>query len=126
MIALFVVLGVGCYYHANQYPDYQNFWSGGWTEWRIWDLLYYPYWQIYAELNLDYLQGKRCQVKYLAGIYFLQFCSCLQKQLHIHKNIKIFNIYNTYGIIQQTKKKHRAKITLYTTCLRTLRKIFLG
>nr|XP_022311194.1 uncharacterized protein LOC111116490 [Crassostrea virginica] len=56
LIALFVVLGVGCYYHANQYPDYQNFWSGNWTEWRIWDLLYYPYWQIYAELNLDYLQ----------------------------------------------------------------------
>ncbi|XP_078329886.1 transient receptor potential cation channel subfamily M member-like 2 [Crassostrea virginica] len=58
LIALFVVLGVGCYYHANQYPDYQNFWSGGWTEWRIWDLLYYPYWQIYAELNLDYLQAE--------------------------------------------------------------------
>ena len=58
MIALFVVLGVGCYYHANQYPDYQNFWKGNWTDWRIWALLYHPYWQIYAELDLDYLHGK--------------------------------------------------------------------
>ncbi|XP_078311840.1 transient receptor potential cation channel subfamily M member 2-like isoform X3 [Crassostrea virginica] len=58
LIAFFVVLGVGIYYHANQYPDYQNFWSGGWTEWRIWDLIYYPYWQIYAEINLEYLQAE--------------------------------------------------------------------
>nr|XP_022312126.1 transient receptor potential cation channel subfamily M member 8-like [Crassostrea virginica] len=58
LIALFVVLGVGCYYHANQFPDYQNFWSGNWTEWRIWYLLYYPYWQIYAEINLDFLQAE--------------------------------------------------------------------
>ena len=58
MIALFVVLGVGCYYHANQFPDYPDFWKGNWTEWRIWDLLYHPYWQIYAEIDLDYLQGR--------------------------------------------------------------------
>nr|XP_022311230.1 transient receptor potential cation channel subfamily M member 2-like [Crassostrea virginica] len=57
LLALFVVLGVGIYYHANLYPGYQSFWSDIWTEWRIWEVLYYPYWQIYAEINLEYLQG---------------------------------------------------------------------
>nr|XP_022311262.1 uncharacterized protein LOC111116556 [Crassostrea virginica] len=60
-IALFVILGVGIYYHANLFPDCQNFWGGNWTDWRIWEVLYYPYWQIYAELNLDYLKAGRNQ-----------------------------------------------------------------
>lgn len=54
---MFVIFGVGIYYEANLFPDNQRFWTGDWTEWRIWDVLYYPYWQIYAELNLEYLNG---------------------------------------------------------------------
>lgn len=57
-IAVFMILGVGIYYHANLFPDYQEFWSGGVTNWRIWEVLYYPYWQIYADINLDFLNGK--------------------------------------------------------------------
>uniref|UniRef100_K1QH82 Transient receptor potential cation channel subfamily M member 8 n=1 Tax=Magallana gigas TaxID=29159 RepID=K1QH82_MAGGI len=56
-IAVFVVLGVGIYYHANLWPDHQTIWSGDWTNWRIWTIIYYPYWQLYAELNLDQLDG---------------------------------------------------------------------
>nr|XP_022311635.1 transient receptor potential cation channel subfamily M member 2-like isoform X1 [Crassostrea virginica] len=56
-IAMFVIFGVGIYYEANLFPDNQRFWTGDWTEWRIWDVLYYPYWQIYAELNLEYLNA---------------------------------------------------------------------
>lgn len=56
-IALFVVLGVGIYYHANLWPDHQTIWSGDWTNWRIWTIIYYPYWQLYAELNLEHLDG---------------------------------------------------------------------
>nr|XP_034320574.1 transient receptor potential cation channel subfamily M member 2-like isoform X2 [Crassostrea gigas] len=56
-IAVFVVLGVGIYYHANLWPDHQTIWSGDWTNWRIWTILYYPYWQLYGELNLDNLDG---------------------------------------------------------------------
>lgn len=56
-LAVFVVLGVGIYYHANLWPDYESLWDGGWTNWRIWTILYYPYWQLYAEINLDHLDG---------------------------------------------------------------------
>lgn len=56
-IAVFVVLGVGIYYHTNLWPDYEALWDGGWTNWRIWTILYYPYWQLYAEINLDHLDG---------------------------------------------------------------------
>nr|XP_034319464.1 transient receptor potential cation channel subfamily M member-like 2 [Crassostrea gigas] len=56
-IAVFVVLGVGMYYHANLWPDHQTIWSGDWTNWRIWTIIYYPYWQLYGELNLESLDG---------------------------------------------------------------------
>nr|XP_034320576.1 transient receptor potential cation channel subfamily M member-like 2 isoform X2 [Crassostrea gigas] len=58
-IAVFLVLGVGIYYHANLWPDHQSIWSGDWTNWRIWTIIYYPYWQLYGELNLDYLDGSK-------------------------------------------------------------------
>lgn len=57
LLAVFVVLGVGIYYHANLWPDHQTIWSGDWTNWRIWTIIYYPYWQLYAELNLEHLDG---------------------------------------------------------------------
>lgn len=57
-IAVFVVFGVGIYYHANLWPDHQAMWSGGWTNWRIWTIIYYPYWQLYGDLNLEELNGK--------------------------------------------------------------------
>ncbi|XP_052693640.1 transient receptor potential cation channel subfamily M member 2-like [Crassostrea angulata] len=56
-IAVFVVFGVGIYYHANLWPDHQAMWSGGWTNWRIWTIIYYPYWQLYGDLNLEELNG---------------------------------------------------------------------
>lgn len=56
-MAVFVVLGVGIYYHANIWPDHQTIWNGDWTNWRIWTIIYYPYWQLYAELNLESLDG---------------------------------------------------------------------
>lgn len=57
LITLFVVLGVGIYYHANLWPDHHTFFDGGWTEWRIWTILHLPYWQLYGEPNLDSLKG---------------------------------------------------------------------
>lgn len=57
VLAVFVVLGVGIYYHANLWPDHQTIWNGDWTDWRIWKIIYYPYWQLYGELNLDTLEG---------------------------------------------------------------------
>uniref|UniRef100_A0A8W8J6Q0 Ion transport domain-containing protein n=1 Tax=Magallana gigas TaxID=29159 RepID=A0A8W8J6Q0_MAGGI len=56
-IAVFVVLGVGIYYHANIWPDHQSIWSDDWNNWRIWPIIYFPYWQLYAELNLDTLDA---------------------------------------------------------------------
>lgn len=57
LITLFVVLGVGIYYHANLWPDHQTFFNGVWTEWTIWTILYLPYWQLYGEPNLESLRG---------------------------------------------------------------------
>lgn len=56
-IAVFVVLGVGIYYHANIWPDHQSIWTDDWNNWRIWSIIYFPYWQLYAELNLETLDG---------------------------------------------------------------------
>lgn len=57
VVAFFIVAGVGIYYHANLWPDDQLMWNGDWTDWRIWTILYYPYWQLYGEMNLDILEG---------------------------------------------------------------------
>lgn len=58
LLALLVVLGVGIYYHANLWPDNQTLFDGVWTEWRIWTILYLPYWQLYGEPDLGSLKGK--------------------------------------------------------------------
>uniref|UniRef100_A0A8W8NWB7 Ion transport domain-containing protein n=1 Tax=Magallana gigas TaxID=29159 RepID=A0A8W8NWB7_MAGGI len=42
-VAVFVVLGVGIYYHANLWPDHQTILKGDWTNWRIWTIIYYPF-----------------------------------------------------------------------------------
>ncbi|XP_061190174.1 uncharacterized protein LOC133198035 [Saccostrea echinata] len=52
-----VIFGVGFYYHANLWPDHVFFWEGRWTDWRIWKVIYYPYWQLYGETFNDFLQG---------------------------------------------------------------------
>lgn len=57
VVTLFVLLGVGIYYHANLWPDYQKLFIGGWAEWRIWTILYVPYWQLYGEPNLESFRG---------------------------------------------------------------------
>ncbi|XP_062611061.1 transient receptor potential cation channel subfamily M member 1-like [Saccostrea cucullata] len=58
IILLFIViLGVGFYYHANLWPDHVYFWEGRWTDWRIWKVICYPYWQLYGETFNDFLEG---------------------------------------------------------------------
>lgn len=32
-------------------------WNGGFANWSIWKIIYYPYWQLYGEFNLDFLHG---------------------------------------------------------------------
>ncbi|XP_056002343.1 transient receptor potential cation channel subfamily M member 2-like [Ostrea edulis] len=58
VLVVFVVVGVGMYYHANLWPDHQRIWGGDWTEWRIWKIIYYPYWQLYGDAYNDFLEGK--------------------------------------------------------------------
>ena len=57
-----VILGVGFYYHANLWPDHAEFWKGNWAHWRIWKVLYYPYWQMYGESFNEYLAGRNSSV----------------------------------------------------------------
>lgn len=57
VIAVFVILGVGIYYHANLWPDHQTMLSGKFQNWSIWKIIYYPYWQLYGEFNLDVIDG---------------------------------------------------------------------
>lgn len=121
-IALSVVLGVGIYYHANLWPDHQTMWSGGLTRWRIWTIIFYPYWQIYGEANLETLTGsdqdnctnsryiwesdpsiKRCPeedwtVPVIAGLYMI-FVNLLLV------NIVIANFSNTFEFIHTNSEK---------------------
>lgn len=57
LIAFFVILGVGIYYHANLWPDHQTMWNNGFSNWSIWKIIYFPYWQLYGEFNLEILYG---------------------------------------------------------------------
>ena len=68
-VAEFVVLGVGMYYHANLWPDHPTIWSGNWVNWRIWTIIYYPYWQLYGEINNEVLEGKSIQLLNAERIY---------------------------------------------------------
>lgn len=52
-----MVLGVGVYYHANLWPDHQSLWSGGLSNWRIWTIMSHSYWQLYGEVDLEFLTG---------------------------------------------------------------------
>ncbi|XP_078341129.1 transient receptor potential cation channel subfamily M member 2-like isoform X1 [Crassostrea virginica] len=56
-LMIIVILGVGFYYHANLWPDHVEFWKGNWTQWRIWKIFYYPYWQLYGETFNDFFTG---------------------------------------------------------------------
>ncbi|XP_061190897.1 transient receptor potential cation channel subfamily M member-like 2 [Saccostrea echinata] len=58
-LAIFVVFGVGIYYHANLWPDHLYIFGDGSIEsWRIWRIISLPYWQLYGESNEEYISGK--------------------------------------------------------------------
>ena len=59
-LMIVVILGVGFYYHANLWPDHAEFWKGNWIHWRIWKVIYYPYWQLYGETFNEFLGGDKC------------------------------------------------------------------
>ena len=81
-----VILGVGFYYHANLWPDHAEFWKGNWAHWRIWKVLYYPYWQMYGESFNEYLAGRNSSV--LCTHFF-----CLFVCLWFSSHSRIFNSY---------------------------------
>ena len=68
-LMIVVILGVGFYYHANLWPDHAEFWKGNWAQWRIWKVIYYPYWQMYGESFNEYLAGRKSSV--------FKLCFCL-------------------------------------------------
>ena len=68
-LMIVVILGVGFYYHANLWPDHAEFWKGNWAQWRIWKVIYYPYWQMYGESFNEYLAGRNSSV-----LSTLNFC----------------------------------------------------
>lgn len=72
LIAFFVILGVGIYYHANLWPDHQAMWNNGFSNWGIWKIIYYPYWQLYGEFNLDVLYGNTLYIDF--NIYNNIYC----------------------------------------------------
>jgi hypothetical protein len=53
------MIGVGVLYHSNMYPAHYDMWNkAGWTYWRIWKIIYIPYWQIYGEPNLEIFEDQ--------------------------------------------------------------------
>lgn len=73
-IAVFVVFGIGIYYHANLWPDHRSFWDGNWQNWRVWTILTLPYWQLYGDPNLNSLDGKTHR------IFSSNLFACLKKR----------------------------------------------
>ncbi|KAK3091941.1 hypothetical protein FSP39_023874 [Pinctada imbricata] len=59
LVVLFILLmSVGVYYHAIMYPSHlQIFGPGEFDTWSFWKIIYYPYFQIFGDLSLDYLEG---------------------------------------------------------------------
>lgn len=71
LIAIFVIFGVGIYYHANLYPDHNSMWYGKLSRWRIWTIIFHPYWELYGELDLDTLDGTEILYKLQFQSFFL-------------------------------------------------------
>lgn len=98
-LMIIVILGVGFYYHANLWPDHVEFWKGNWTQWRIWKIFYYPYWQLYGETFNDFFTGKQ-QIKLqlenhrmiLFFAYFLAQINIKEEALHIISVTLVSNI----------------------------------
>ena len=60
IIAMMFIIGVGVFYHACLYPDHGRMFGPAiiWYNWHIWKIVKYPYWQLYGETFLDYLDSK--------------------------------------------------------------------
>ncbi|KAJ8311512.1 hypothetical protein KUTeg_010867 [Tegillarca granosa] len=56
MVASVFMFAAGIIYHANIYPNH-TYSAFSFDNWRFWQLLKIPYWQIYGELYLDTLEG---------------------------------------------------------------------
>lgn len=48
---------MGIYYYVNLYFDYYLMWYGKLSRWRVWIIIFYLYWELYGELDLDILDG---------------------------------------------------------------------
>ena len=54
-----MILGVGVFYEVNLTEEKHDFFGSSITEWRIWKIMYYPYWQIFNDVYLEDLLGKQ-------------------------------------------------------------------
>lgn len=56
-ILLVFVVACGVCYHSLMYPNHESLFEGRWEYWRIWRMLYIPYWQIYGEPFNEEIEG---------------------------------------------------------------------
>ena len=103
IIAIMFIIGVGVYYHANLYPNHGEIFGDGeiWEKWNFWKILYYPYWQLYGEINLDYLDGKVSEISNISTTSFWGYPNMLR--------IRVLQIIDTYTRTLQ-------KVILWTAC----------
>lgn len=59
VIALIMILGVGVFYEVNLTKEKHDFFGSSITDWRIWNIMHYPYWQIFNDAYLEELLGKQ-------------------------------------------------------------------
>lgn len=53
------MFAAGIVYNANIYPNHTvTAFPRDIQNWQIWSILKIPYWQVYGELYLDFLEGK--------------------------------------------------------------------
>lgn len=59
VILIVFMLAIGVMYHVNKYPNHHDMWPPEIEKWRIWQIIYLPYWQIYGELMLEQVTGNK-------------------------------------------------------------------
>lgn len=57
VILMVFMIAVGVMYHVNKWPNHPDMWPSAIEKWRIWQMMYLPYWQIYGEVSLDIVKG---------------------------------------------------------------------
>uniref|UniRef100_K1PW66 Transient receptor potential cation channel subfamily M member 3 n=1 Tax=Magallana gigas TaxID=29159 RepID=K1PW66_MAGGI len=119
-IAVFVIFGVGIYYHAILWPDHRSFWDGNWQNWRIWTIASLPYWQLYGDPNLDSLDGSEptnCSSNYTIWAADTSVERCSQEDWTVSAVGAIYMLFSNLLLINLVIAMFRVMVTIWNKVL---------